>query len=136
MTIEWIETAIIGAGQAGLATAYHLQRRGRQCVILDGNQRVGDNWRTNWDSLRLNTPAGYNGLPGLPFPAPKWFYPTKDEVADYLAAYAERFATIRWATGPRRWPSARCDQCGLVHRLPPGVRLDRPTDSGGRRLAA
>jgi putative flavoprotein involved in K+ transport len=91
MTIEHIETAIIGAGQAGLATAYHLQRRGRSCLILDGNERVGDNWRAHWDSLRLYTPARYDGLPGLPFPAPRWSYPTKDQVADYLAAYAERF---------------------------------------------
>ena len=45
MTIDHIETAIIGAGQAGLATAYHLQRRGRPCLILDSNARVGDNWR-------------------------------------------------------------------------------------------
>jgi putative flavoprotein involved in K+ transport len=91
MTIEHIETAIIGAGQAGLATAYHLQRQGRSCLILDGNERVGDNWRAQWDSLRLYTPARYDGLPGLPFPAPRWSYPTKDQVADYLAAYAERF---------------------------------------------
>ena len=53
MTIEQIETAIIGAGQAGLATAYHLQRLGRSCLVLDSNQRVGDNWRAQWDSLRL-----------------------------------------------------------------------------------
>lgn len=99
MTIEHIETAIIGAGQAGLATAYHLQRRGRPCVILDGNQRVGDNWRAQWDSLRLYSPARYDGLPGLPFPAPKWSYPAKDEVADYLEAYAERFALpVRMST--------------------------------------
>ena len=88
---EYIDTAIIGAGQAGLATAYHLQRRGRPCLVLDGNQRVGDNWRAQWDTLRLYSPAAYDGLPGLPFPAPRWSYPTKDEVADYLAAYADRF---------------------------------------------
>jgi len=92
MTIEHIETAIIGAGQAGLATAYYLQRQGRQCVILDRNPRVGDNWRAHWDSLRLYTPARYDGLPGLAFPGSKWSYPTKDEVADYLAEYVERFA--------------------------------------------
>jgi putative flavoprotein involved in K+ transport len=91
MTIEHIETAIIGAGQAGLATAYHLQRRGRSCLILDGNEHVGDNWRAQWDSLRLYTPAGYDSLPGLPFPGPRWSYPTKDQVADYLAAYSKRF---------------------------------------------
>jgi putative flavoprotein involved in K+ transport len=92
MTIEHIETAIIGAGQAGLATAYHLQREGRACLILDGNEHIGDNWRAHWDSLRLYTPAGVNGLPGLPFPAPRWSFPTKDEVADYLAGYAKRFS--------------------------------------------
>src|SRR5215217_4852270 len=103
MTIEHIETAIIGAGQAGLATAYYLQRSGRTCVILDGNRRVGDNWRAQWDSLRLYSPAGYDGLPGLPFPAPKWSYPTKDQVADYLAAYAERFALpVRMSTHVNR----------------------------------
>jgi putative flavoprotein involved in K+ transport len=107
MTIEHIETAIIGAGQAGLATAYHLQRRGRQCLILDGNQRVGDNWRSHWDSLRLFSPAGYNGLPGLPFPASKWSFPTKDEVADYLAAYVDRFALpVRMSTRVDRLEAA------------------------------
>ncbi len=91
MTIEHIETAIIGAGQAGLATAYHLQRRGRPCLIIDSNARVGDNWRSHWDSLRLYSPAGSDGLPGLLFPGSRWSYPLKDQVADYLAAYAERF---------------------------------------------
>ena len=52
----------------------------------------GDNWRANWDTLRLYSPAGSDGLPGLPFPGPRWSYPTKDEVADYLAAYVDRFA--------------------------------------------
>ncbi len=89
--ITEIETAIIGAGQAGLATGYHLQRRGRPFLILDANLRVGDNWRANWDTLRLYTPAGYDGLPGMPFPGPRWSYPTKDNVADYLASYADRF---------------------------------------------
>ena len=92
MTTEHIQTAIIGAGQAGLATAYHLQRRGHPCLILDSNQRVGDNWRAQWDTLRLYSPAGTDGLPGMAFPGPRWSYPTKDEVADYLAAYADRFA--------------------------------------------
>ena len=101
MTIEHIETAIIGAGQAGLATAYHLQRRGRPCLILDGNERVGDNWRAQWDSLRLYTPARYDGLPGCPSPVRGGPIPTKDEVADYLAAYAD---TVR-AAGADAHPS-------------------------------
>jgi putative flavoprotein involved in K+ transport len=88
---EHIETVIIGGGQAGLSVGYHLARRGRRFVILDANQRIGDPWRTRWDSLRLFTAARYDGLPGWPFPAPAWSFPTKDEVADYLEAYAARF---------------------------------------------
>jgi putative flavoprotein involved in K+ transport len=88
MTTQHIETLIIGAGQAGLATAYHLKRLGRELLILDGNERVGDNWRCHWDSLRLFTPAKYDGLPGLPFPGAPWSFPGKDDVADYLEAYA------------------------------------------------
>jgi putative flavoprotein involved in K+ transport len=82
------ETLIIGAGQAGLATGYHLKRLGRPFLIVDGNDRVGDNWRRQWDTLRLYTPARYDGLPGMPFPAAPWSYPGKEEVADYLESYA------------------------------------------------
>jgi putative flavoprotein involved in K+ transport len=60
-------------------------------VILDGASRIGDSWRQRWDSLRLFTPAAYSGLPGIPFPAPPSHLPDKDEVADYLTRYAERF---------------------------------------------
>jgi hypothetical protein len=88
---EQFETVIIGGGQAGLSVGYHLARRGRRFVILDANHRIGDAWRTRWESLRLFTPARYDGLPGWPFPAPGWSFPTKDEVADYLEAYAARF---------------------------------------------
>ena len=88
---EYIETVIIGGGQAGLATGYHLAKRDLPFVILDANERIGDSWRKRWDSLRLFTPARYSGLPGMPFPAPRASYPTKDGVADYLEVYAARF---------------------------------------------
>ena len=85
------ETIIIGAGQAGLATAYHLAGRDRSFVVLESHERVGDNWRERFDSLRLYSPARYDGLPGWPMPLDPWTYPTKDQMADYLEAYAERF---------------------------------------------
>jgi putative flavoprotein involved in K+ transport len=88
---ERVETVIVGGGQAGLAVGYHLARRGRPFVILDANERVGDAWRKRWDSLRLFTPARYDGLPGWRFPARGWTFPTKDEVGDYLEEYAKRF---------------------------------------------
>jgi putative flavoprotein involved in K+ transport len=91
MKAQHIETLIIGAGQAGLSTGYQLQRRGRPFLIVDGNQRIGDNWRQQWDTLRLYTPAKYDGLPGLPFPAARWHCPGKDKVGDYLERYALHF---------------------------------------------
>ena len=92
MTTQHIETLIIGAGQAGLSTGYHLQRRGRPFLIVDGADRLGDNWRQQWDTLRLFTPAKYDGLPGLPFPGDDpWHFPSKDEVAAYLEKYALQF---------------------------------------------
>ena len=60
-------------------------------MILDANERVGDAWRKRWDSLRLFTPAKYDRLAGWRFPAGSVSFPTKDEMADYLEAYAARF---------------------------------------------
>lgn len=87
-----VDTVVIGGGQAGLAIGYHLRRQQRDIVILDAGQRVGDAWRLRWDSLHLFTPAKYDRLPGMPFPADRLSFPSKDEVADYLEAYAARFA--------------------------------------------
>jgi len=88
---EEFEVIVIGGGQAGLSVGYHLARAGARFVILDKNERVGDSWRNRWDSLRLFTPANFDGLDGMPFPAPRNYFPTKDEMADYLEAYARRF---------------------------------------------
>jgi len=88
---ESIDTLVIGGGQAGLSVGYHLQRQGVPFLIVDGSERIGDSWRNRWDSLRLFTPARYSGLDGMPFPAPRGSFPGKDEMADYLEAYAARF---------------------------------------------
>ncbi len=87
-----LDTMIIGGGQAGLAMGHYLKEQNRTFLILDANPRTGDAWRQRWDSLRVFTPAKYDGLPGVPFPADPLSFPTKDEVAGYLEGYAERFA--------------------------------------------
>jgi len=89
-TAERFETVVIGGGQAGLAAGYHLTNRGRSCVILDAEERVGDSWRKRWPSLRLYAPARADGLPGMPFPASRHSFPTGHDMADYLETYATR----------------------------------------------
>jgi putative flavoprotein involved in K+ transport len=88
---ESFHTIVIGGGQAGLSVGYYLAGQRRPFVILDANRRVGDVWRQRWDSLRLFTPALFDGLVGMKFPAPAFSFPTKDAMADYLEAYARRF---------------------------------------------
>jgi putative flavoprotein involved in K+ transport len=109
---ERIETVVIGAGQAGLAVAYHLKRRGRPFVVLEANARIGDNWRARWDSLRLFTPARFDCIDGMPFPAGAHSFPTKDEMAAYLERHAAQ------------------------HQLPvrTGWRVDAVTRAGDRYL--
>jgi putative flavoprotein involved in K+ transport len=112
---ERVSVVVVGAGQAGLAIGYYLKREGIDHVILDGADRIGDSWRARWDSLRLFTPARYDGLPGLPFPAAAPSFPTKDEMAEYLEAYVHHYK--------------------LPVRL--GVRIDRLSSEGnGYVLAA
>jgi putative flavoprotein involved in K+ transport len=111
---ERVQTVIIGGGQAGLSVGYYLARQGLPFVILEANPRIGDTWRTRWDSLRLFTPARFDGIAGLPFPAKAHSFPTKDEMADYLEGYAARF------------------------KLPvrTGVRVDRLSRAGDRYVVA
>ena len=85
------DVIVIGGGQAGLSVGHHLAKRGLHFVILDANMRVGDAWRNRWDSLKLFSPACFDALDGLPFPLPGDAFPTHDEMADYLEAYAKHF---------------------------------------------
>jgi putative flavoprotein involved in K+ transport len=110
MIDQAVGTVVIGGSQAGLAVGYYLKQQDLPFVILDENDRIGDAWRKRWDSLRLFTPARYNGLPGMPCPGRPWAYPTKDEIADYLHAYAREFE--------------------LPVRT--GVKVDRLSKAGGR----
>jgi putative flavoprotein involved in K+ transport len=88
---ERYQVLIIGAGQAGLAMGWHLQRQGLSFLILEAGDRPGGNWRYYYDSLKLFSPAGYSSLPGLPFFGDPTRYPRRDEVVDYLEEYATRF---------------------------------------------
>ena len=110
MSEHQVGTVVIGGSQSGLAVGYYLKQRDLSFVILDEHDRIGDAWRKRWDSLRLFTPGRYDGLPGMPFPGSPSSYPTKDETADYLEAYAREF--------------------GLPFRT--GVKVDRLSKGGDR----
>jgi len=99
--MEQIEVAVIGGGQSGLATAYALRRQGLTPVVLEAADRPAGSWPRYYDSLTLFSPARYSSLPGMPFGGgDPDRYPHRDEVVDYLTAYAARLdADIR--TGAR-----------------------------------
>jgi len=91
LTPEKHNVIVIGAGQAGLSAGYFLKKRNIGFLILDANERVGDSWRNRWDSLKLFTPAKFSSLAGMPYPSDPNYFPTKDEMGDYLEYYARHF---------------------------------------------
>ena len=120
-SVQLVDTVVVGGGQAGLAMGHYLALRNRDFIVLDAQNRLGDAWRQRWDSLRLFTPAKYDGLPGLPLGGDRLGFPAKDDVADYLEAYAAHFQLpvstgVRvdrlWRDGDRYVVAAGARECG------------------------
>lgn len=90
------QAIIVGAGQAGLAAAHELLRRGltpgEDFIMLDGNDGPGGAWRHRWDSLTLGRAHGIADLPGLPLGSPPSDVPAAQIVADYYERYEQKFA--------------------------------------------
>lgn len=86
-----LDFIVIGGAQAGLSIAYYLKQLGKDFLVVDKEDEIGYSWLNRWDSLQLFTPAEFNNLPGLGFPAPKGHYPSKYEVADYFKTYVREF---------------------------------------------
>lgn len=91
-TVSVLDVLVVGAGQAGLALAYRLQRAGADFLVVEAAEAVGDSWRRRWETLRLFTPLPFAQLPGRSYPPGTEWLPDKDAVADYLADYARHFA--------------------------------------------
>jgi putative flavoprotein involved in K+ transport len=123
-TPERYDVIVIGGGQAGLSVGHYLARAGLRFVILDAHPRIGDAWRKRWDSLRLFTPAKFDGLAGMPFPAPPDSFPTKEEMGDYLEAYAARFR-LPVRTGARVDRLSRRDGRFVVQAGPLELEADQ-----------
>lgn len=93
MSVEKVDTLVIGAGQAGVAMSEHLSQRGIPHLVLE-RHRIAERWRTaRWDSLVANGPAWHDRFPNMTFADldPDSFAP-KDRIADYLEAYARQIA--------------------------------------------
>ena len=86
-----VDVLVVGAGQAGLGTAYWLTRDPRLRVLVVDRAPVGQSWVDRWDSLVLFTPRRFSGLPGMAFPAGPTRCPDRLEMAAYLRSYVERF---------------------------------------------
>jgi putative flavoprotein involved in K+ transport len=112
MSIEKVETLVVGGGQAGLAMSEHLSNCGVPHLVLE-RYRIAERWRSErWDSLVANGPAWHDRFPGMEFSDldPDAFAP-KEQVADYFVAYAEKIAApircgveVKEATGPFQRP--------------------------------
>ena len=125
---EVVPTVIIGGGQAGLVMGYHLQRAGEPFVIIEAGARVGDSWRARWDSLRLFSIPRYASLPGWPIRTDS--FPTRDEMADYLEAYAEHF-DLPVRTGTRVERLTRTDNEFLLETSAGTLRAGRVIVASG-----
>jgi len=89
MSVEKINTLVVGAGQAGIAMSEHLSLVGVPHVVLERN-RIAERWRSErWDSLVANGPAWHDRFPGLKFEgvSPEAF-PPKERMAQYFEDYA------------------------------------------------
>ncbi|MFE6510368.1 flavin-containing monooxygenase [Nocardioides sp. NPDC057767] len=93
MANEDIEVLVVGAGQAGVAMSEHLSDNGVPHLVLE-RDRIAERWRTmRWDSLVANGPAWHDRFPGLEFQdVDADAFATKDQVAAYFEAYAEKIA--------------------------------------------
>ncbi len=81
------DVVVIGAGQAGLSAAYHLQRRGLDFAVLDAEQGPGGAWRHRWKSLRMATVNGISDLPGIPKPEVNPAEPSSEFLTRYFGNY-------------------------------------------------
>ncbi|MEV7908628.1 FAD-dependent oxidoreductase, partial [Streptomyces anulatus] len=86
-----IDVVVIGAGQAGLSSAYFLSRAGLDFVVLDRSPGPGGAWQFRWPSLTLGATHRVHDLPGLPMGGVDMGRPSSEVVSEYFAAYERAF---------------------------------------------
>jgi cation diffusion facilitator CzcD-associated flavoprotein CzcO len=90
------QVVVVGAGQAGLTIAARLTQLGVSTLIVEKNDRVGDNWRSRYRSLVLHDPVWYDHLPYMPFPAHWPVFTPKDKLAGWLESYVDALELNVW----------------------------------------
>ena len=90
------EVIVIGSGQAGLSIAARLKQQNIDTLIVDKNERVGDNWRNRYHSLKLHNQTHVNHLPYMPFPSTWPTYIPKDKLAGWFEYYVESMELNVW----------------------------------------
>ncbi|MEL6958787.1 MAG: NAD(P)/FAD-dependent oxidoreductase [Pseudomonadota bacterium] len=87
---------VVGGGQGGLALGAQLADLGVPYLIIDKHPRVGDQWRSRYDSLVLHDPVWYDHLPFKPFPEDWPVFTPKNQMGDWLEAYADELGLNIW----------------------------------------
>ena len=90
------EVIVIGSGQAGLSIAARLKQQNIDTLIVDKNERVGDNWRNRYHSLKLHNQTHVNHLPYMPFPSTWPTFIPKDKLAGWFEYYVESMELNVW----------------------------------------
>ena len=90
------EVIVVGSGQAGLSIAARLKQQDIDTLIVDKNERVGDNWRNRYHSLKLHNQTHVNHLPYMPFPSTWPTYIPKDKLAGWFEYYVESMELNVW----------------------------------------
>lgn len=123
------DVLIIGAGQAGLTAHARLKMLGVPTLIVDANEKVGDNWRKRYHQLVLHDPVWYDHLPYLPFPDWWPIFTPKDKLADFFESYARLLDLNVWmrtTVEAGSWDDAAKKWTVTLNRtLPDGTRETR-----------
>src|SRR5262245_1193681 len=122
------QVVVVGAGQAGLTVAARLTQLGVSTLVVEKNDRVGDNWRSRYRSLVLHDPVWYDHLPYMPFPAHWPVFTPKDKLAGWLESYVDALELNVWTKatllggdydeGSKRW-TVHVDRNGAERLLHP-----------------
>lgn len=147
---ELLTFAIQGGGQAGLTAAARLKMLGVDTLVVDQNERTGDNWRKRYHQLVLHDPVWYDHLPYLNFPSYWPIFTPKDKLAEFFEAYAKllelniwnrtEIVHTSWSEQEQRWTvilhRVRDDGTSEIRKFYPRHVIQATGHSGKKNMPA